>query len=74
MSLSTKNQKGVALVTAILMVALATILAVDIAFKGYLDQRRVTTAYALDQSFELAVGAEAWAADTLAQDFKDSPK
>jgi len=74
MSSSIKRNRGVALITAILMVALATILAVDIAFRGYLDQRRAMTALALDQSFELALGAEAWAADTLVQDFKDNQK
>ncbi len=78
MSPSTKpairKQRGVALITAILMVALATILAVDIAYRGYLDQRRTMTTLALDQSYQLALGAEAWAADTLAQDYKDNPK
>jgi general secretion pathway protein K len=56
------------------MVALATIIAVDIAFRGYLDQRRAMTTLALDQSYQLALGAEAWAADILAQDFKENPK
>lgn len=69
-----KSQRGVALIMAVLMVALATILAVDIAFKGYLDQRRAMTTLSLDQAYQLALGAEAWAADTLALDFKDNPK
>ena len=34
------RQRGVALITAVLIVALATILAVNVGFKGYLDQRR----------------------------------
>jgi general secretion pathway protein K len=63
-----RRQRGVALITAVLIVALATILAVDVAFRGYLDQRRAATTYALEQAFEVAKGAEAWAADTLKQD------
>jgi general secretion pathway protein K len=47
------------------MVALATILAVEIGFKGYLSQRRAMTVFALDQGYEVALGAEALAADIL---------
>src|SRR5689334_22297841 len=74
MSRLIKRNRGVVLITAILMVALATILAVNIAFSGYLDQRRAMTAFSLDQSYELAMGAEAWAADTLVQDYNDNKK
>ncbi|HWK73521.1 MAG TPA: type II secretion system minor pseudopilin GspK, partial [Povalibacter sp.] len=63
-----KRQRGVALITAVLIVALATILAVSVAFKGYLDQRRSATLFSLDQGFEVAMGAEAWAADILRKD------
>ncbi len=67
MRLATK-QRGVALITAVLIVALATILAVNVGFNGFMDQRRSATRYALDQGFQVAVGAEAWAADTLRRD------
>lgn len=67
-------QKGVALVTAVLIVALATLLAVDVGFKGYLDQRRTANAFALDQSFEVALGGEAWASDVLRRDKQQSNK
>lgn len=63
-----KKQRGVALIMAVLIVALATILAVNVGFKGFMDQRRIATRYALDQGFQVAVGAEAWAADTLRRD------
>jgi general secretion pathway protein K len=68
------KQRGVALITAILIVALATILAASISFRGYFDQRRAMMVFGLDQSYELALGAEAWAADILAQDYKDNPR
>ncbi|MBB6092089.1 general secretion pathway protein K [Povalibacter uvarum] len=62
------TQRGVALITAVLVVALATILAVNVGFKGYLDQRRTVTMFSLDQGFQIAMGAEAWAADILRKD------
>lgn len=63
-----KQQRGVALITAVLIVALATILAVEVGFRGYLDQRRTANTFALDQSFEIALGGEAWASDVLRRD------
>ncbi|HEY6645468.1 type II secretion system minor pseudopilin GspK [Povalibacter sp.] len=62
------RQRGVALITAVLIVALAVILATNVGFKGYLDQRRSSTMFSLDQGFEVAMGAEAWAADILKRD------
>jgi general secretion pathway protein K len=67
-----RAQRGVALITAVLIVALATILAVNVAFRGMVDQRRSSNLFALDQGFEIALGAEAWAADILKQDLQDS--
>jgi general secretion pathway protein K len=66
------RQRGVALITAVLMVALATMLAVDVGFRGFLDQRRSGTLFALDQGYEIALGAEAWAADFLKKDQQES--
>ncbi len=68
------RQRGVALITAVLIVALATILAVSVGFNGFMDQRRAATRYAMDQGFQVAVGAEAWAADTLRRDGIQSNK
>jgi general secretion pathway protein K len=56
----------------VLIVALATILAVNVTFRGMMDQRRSSNLFALDQGFEVALGAEAWAADILKQDAQDS--
>jgi general secretion pathway protein K len=68
------RQRGVALIMAVLIVALATMLAASVSFKGYLDQRRSGNAFALDQGFEVALGGEAWAADSLRRDKQQSPK
>ena len=69
---SRRKQRGVALITAVLIVALATILAVNVLYRGMLDQRRAATLFALDQAFEVALGAEAWAADVLQRDEQES--
>jgi len=67
-----RRQQGVALITAVLMVALATILAVNVGFRGFLEQRRSMTIFALDQGYQVALGAEAWAGDILRADKQDS--
>ena len=69
-----RRQRGVALVMAVLIVALATILAAEVGFRGYLDQRRTVNSFLLDQSFEIAMGGEAWAADALRRDKMQSSK
>jgi general secretion pathway protein K len=72
MSGSPASQRGVALITAVLIVALATILAVNVGFRSFLDQRRTATGFALDEAFEVALGGEAWAADSLRRDAQQS--
>lgn len=68
------KQSGVALITAVLIVALATILAVNVGFSAFLDHRRTATHFALDQGFQVALGAEAWAADSLRRDAAQGSK
>jgi general secretion pathway protein K len=69
-----RTQRGVALIMAVLIVALATILAIDVGFKAFLDQRRAATSFAMEQAFEVGKGAEAWAADILKEDGTSSSK
>jgi len=69
-----RHQRGVALVMAVLIVALATILAAEVGFRGYLDQRRTVNTFSLDQTFEIAMGGEAWASDALRRDKLQSNK
>jgi general secretion pathway protein K len=63
-----KRQRGVALITAVLIVALATILAVRVGTRGALDQRRAGTLLALEQAYQVGLGAEAWAGEILRED------
>ncbi|HVY23826.1 MAG TPA: type II secretion system minor pseudopilin GspK [Steroidobacteraceae bacterium] len=70
-SLPVSQQRGIALIMAILIVALATILAVSVASDGYMDQRRTSVALTVDQAYEIALGGEAEAAAVLGQDQQD---
>lgn len=62
-----QRQRGVALIIALVLVALATILATKISFDGYLERQRTTGVLAVEQALQFAMGAEAIAADGLIQ-------
>ena len=66
------RQRGVALITAIVVVAIATILAVRIGTRAAMDLRRTAGLVALDQGWHVALGAEAWAIEVLKEDIEDS--
>ena len=66
-------QRGVALITAVLVVAIGTMIAVNLMWQGTLDLRGAESALAADQGLMFVQGAEAWAADILRQDLVDSP-
>lgn len=66
------KQRGVALITALVLVAIATVLAVRIGTRAALDMRRTAGLVALDQGWQVALGAEAWAAEILRDDREDS--
>jgi general secretion pathway protein K len=64
---SRRQQRGVALIIALVLVALATILATKLSFDGWLEQRRTTAVIAAEQAVHFGYGAEALAADVLGQ-------
>jgi general secretion pathway protein K len=68
-----KRQRGVALIIALILVALATILATKLTFDGFLERRRAIGVLAAEQALHFGMGAEALAADVLAQDAQNSP-
>jgi len=67
------TQRGAALLTAMLIVAVGTILATNLLWLSTLDQRRTAALLATDQGLQYVFGAEAWVADILQQDLEDSP-
>jgi general secretion pathway protein K len=65
-----RHQRGVALMTAILLVALATILAATIGYENAMTARRGTATFAFDQTVQVAMAAEAIGAYALQQSRK----
>jgi general secretion pathway protein K len=68
MKMVLRPQSGVALMTAIVLVALAAILAVGIATTSALSARRGAAVFGVEQSLLIAEAAEAYASDVLTQD------
>lgn len=66
------KQRGVALITALLVVALATLAAVAMATRQQLDIRRTGSFLHSEQAYAYVVGAENWARVVLIRDRKDS--
>ncbi len=62
-----RKQRGVALIIALILVALATILATKLSFDGWLERRRTLGVLAAEQALQFGLGAEALAADVLGQ-------
>ena len=67
-----RRQRGVALITAVLVVALATLLATDLLWDSQLNRRRAVTLLTLDQAVLYALGAESWAVEILRLDAEES--
>jgi len=69
---SGRRQRGVALIIALILVALAAILATKLTFDGFLERRRAIGVLAAEQALQFGYGAEALAADVLSQDMQNS--
>jgi len=67
-----RQQRGVALITAMLIVALAGIIAANLAWDNALDVRRTMALLARDQAVQVALGAESWVSSILRQDLEDT--
>lgn len=70
--ISHKKQSGVALITAVLIIALAVTASVSIASNYQLNFHRTENAFNSGQAWAYAKGAEEWAMAILARDQKDN--
>jgi general secretion pathway protein K len=61
-------QRGVALISAMILVALATIIAASLFFDSAMTARRTAASFSMEQGIQLAQGAEALAAYALRED------
>lgn len=65
------RSRGVALITAMLISALAAMVATDLAWDNALDVRRTTVLLHRDQAMQVALGAESWVSNILRQDLQE---
>lgn len=68
-----KRQQGIALVTALMMFAIATILAVEMSSRLLLDIRRGANVLAHEQALSYAVAAELWGLQILKSKLENNP-
>lgn len=66
------RNRGVALITALLISALAAMVATNLAWDNALDVRRTTVMLHRDQAMQIALGAESWLISILHQDLEDT--
>lgn len=66
------DQRGVALITAILIMAMVASIAAGLAWDNALDVRRTMVALHRDQAIQVAMGAENWVASILRDDLADT--
>lgn len=66
------RSRGVAMITAMMIAALAAIVAANLAWDNALDVRRTMMLLNRDQAEQVALGAESWVATILRQDMTDS--
>jgi general secretion pathway protein K len=69
---SKTQHRGVALITAMLIAALATMVAANLSWDNALDVRRTMVLMNRDQAVQVALGAESWVITILQQDLQDS--
>ncbi len=67
-----QRSKGVALITAMLITALAGTVAATLAWDNALDLRRTSAMLFREQAIQVALGAESWVQGILRQDLEDS--
>lgn len=70
-SVPRNRQSGIAALTAILVVAIATVLAVNLLWQTSVDLRRTETLLLQDQARQYDLGGEEFARFGLAEDFRD---
>lgn len=68
------KQRGVALLIALVILAIAAALATNMIWNRELDIRRTANIIHGDQAMEYALGAEAWAEQILQRDFQQNPQ
>ena len=67
-----RRNRGVALITAMLITALASMVAANLAWDNAIDVRRTMVQLNRDQAIQVAIGAESWVSSILRDDLANS--
>ncbi|WP_395791704.1 type II secretion system minor pseudopilin GspK [Aquimonas sp.] len=67
------RQRGVALIFAVLVLALASVIVVGMLDAGEITQARTRNSLRAEQTWQLQLGLEAWAGEALREDERQSP-
>ncbi|MBT8080767.1 MAG: type II secretion system minor pseudopilin GspK [Gammaproteobacteria bacterium] len=67
-----ERNRGVALITAMLITALASIVATNLSWDNAIDVRRTMVQLNRDQAIQVALGAESWVSSILRTDLQDT--
>ena len=70
---SPRRQRGVALIVAVLVLALASVIVVGMLDAGEITQARTRNSLRAEQTWQLQLGLEAWAAEALREDERQTP-
>jgi general secretion pathway protein K len=70
--MNARRQRGVALITAILITALVSSVALSLSWDNALDMRRTMTLLYRDQAVQVAMGAESWVQSILRDDLAET--
>ena len=71
---TSRRERGVALIIALVIVALATALAWKVGFDEYLERQRTLAILSVEQAMQFGLGAEALAADALSKQLQQTPQ
>ncbi|HUY84884.1 MAG TPA: type II secretion system minor pseudopilin GspK [Steroidobacteraceae bacterium] len=67
-----RRQRGVAMIIALIIVALATILAWKVGYDSFLERQRAFAMLSLEQAMQFGLGAEALAGDALSRQLQQT--
>ncbi|GMR08949.1 MAG: GspK family T2SS minor pseudopilin variant XcpX [Gammaproteobacteria bacterium] len=67
-----RQERGIALLLVLLVVALASIASASLASRQYLEIRRTTNVIRANEAYFMVLGAEQWARQILRRDLKDT--
>ena len=70
--LKNKNNSGVAMITAMMIVAIVSLITINLLWENTLNTRKTISNINRDQAIQVAIGVESWVKELLIQDAKTS--